>query len=69
MATRSLVGPGLHSQAGKAAPKCVSLMQRASQGKAAWETDGAEAASLAGVPPPEAHSGVGKASESGLGMW
>lgn len=39
MATHSLVGPGLHSQAGEAAPKCVSLSEWASGGKAAQETE------------------------------
>lgn len=35
MATRSLVGPGLCSQAGEVAPQCVSLVKPASEGRAA----------------------------------
>lgn len=50
MVTHSLVGPGLHSQAGEVAPKCVSLREWASEGKAAQETEGAEAPRLSRGP-------------------
>lgn len=44
----------------EAAPKCVSLTEWASEGEAARETEGAEELGLAGVPPREADSQVGK---------
>lgn len=68
MATRSLVGPGLCSQAGEVAPQCVSLLKRASEGRAApGKQTGLRQQALPGVPPPEAHSQVGEAIEPVLG--
>ncbi|XP_025776103.1 myosin-13 [Puma concolor] len=65
MATRSLVGPGLHSQAGEVDPKCASLMEWASESKTAGKQTGL----LAGVLSAEADSQVGKASEPGTQEW
>ena len=64
MATHSLVGPRLHSQAGEATPKCVSPMEGGIRRQGRPRKDrGAEAAGLRRCPTS---SQVGEAREPSL---